>query len=54
MSDTIYFTFVSGIAIAVIGLSIYLYRYVDGYSEANKKKLAAKPSDTLKNNYKDL
>ena len=46
MSDTIYFTFV----IAVIGLSIYLYRYVD----ANKKKLAAKPSDTLKNDYKDL
>jgi hypothetical protein len=46
ISNTIYFTGV----IAVIGLIVYLYRYVD----ATKKKLAGKPSDTLKENYKDL
>jgi hypothetical protein len=46
MSNTIYFTFV----VAVIGLTVYLYRYVD----ATKKRLSAKPSDTLRNEYKDL
>jgi hypothetical protein len=46
LSDTIYFTLV----VAVIGLTVYLYRYIDEY----KRKLAGKPSDTLRENYKDL
>ena len=46
LSNTIYFTLV----VAVIGLTVYCYRYIDEY----KRKLSAKPSDTLKEDYKDL
>ena len=46
MSNTIYFTLVA----VAFGMSVYLYRYID----ATKKKLAQKPSDTLKEDYKDL
>jgi hypothetical protein len=46
MSNTIYFTLV----FAVIGLTVYLYRYVD----ATKRKLGEKASDTLNSEYKDL
>jgi len=47
MSNTIYFTLV----FAVVGLIVYLW---ERYTDAITKKLSAKPSDTLKNEYKDL
>ena len=46
MSNILYFTG----CIAVIAITLYLYRYVD----ATKRKLGEKASDTLKNDYKDL
>ena len=46
LSNTIYFTLV----FAVIGLTAYLYRYID----ATKRKLGEKPSESFKDTYKDL
>lgn len=46
VSNTIYFTGV----VAVIALTVYLYRFVD----ATKRRLRQKASDTLKDEYKDL